>query len=377
MKLYEALQIEKDASAEEIKKSFYKLSKIYHPDKGGDAEKFKEINHAYEILSDSERRRRYDITGSDDEQGHGQGAHMSAGDFFGGLGGLGGLFGGMFGSMGQMGGNQQRRPQAKGPDKTHEIPLTLGDFYKGREIQMKFHQQRGCTTCKASGALKTETCTGCNGQGMRVQLRQIGPGMIQQSVSQCNDCGGDGKKVIQKCTDCSGKKYKVHEKVLNARIEPGVPEGERMRYHGECSDSPEYVEPGDVILVLLRAKETGKTEFEWHGNDLHMSAVVSLGEALLGFSTVVVGHPSGTDINISWSGGKLLNEMQMVSKGHGMPIRGKKGEFGDLIVHIEVTSSDSEKTYQWTDDERTALRSVFTDWIEPSDTGSKLEIVKE
>ena len=374
MTLYEVLNVEKTASNEEIKKNFYKLSKIHHPDKGGDPEKFKEINHAYEILSDSERRQRYDMTGSEDEHNPG----MSASDLFGGgnpFGGLGGLFGGMFGGFGGMGGPQQKRRMPRGPDKAHEIPLTLGDFYKGRDIQMKFHQQRGCASCRATGALKTESCNGCNGQGMRVQLRQIGPGMIQQSVSPCNDCGGEGKKIVQKCSDCSGKKYKVHEKVLNARIEPGVSEGEKMVYKGECSDSPEYLEPGDVILILIRTNETGKTEFEWNGNDLHMSIMVTLAEALLGFSTVVIGHPSGSDITVTWKGGKLLNDMQLVSKGHGMPIKGKKGEFGDLVVHIEIASSDSDKKHVWSDDERAALKIIFPEWIGSADKGVSLEIL--
>jgi len=376
MSLYESLNLDKTSSAEEIKKSFYKLSKQYHPDKGGDIEKFKEIQHAYEILSDSERRKRYDLTGSEDERGGGFNAHdiFMGGMPFGGMGGIGGIFSEMFGGGKN---NAKRRQMPKGPDKTHDIPLTLSDFYKGRDIQMKFHQQRACTTCNATGAQKTETCDSCRGQGMKVQLRQIGPGMIQQSVSPCTDCEGEGKKIVQKCSDCSGKKYKVKEKVLNAHIEPGVPEGERMRYSGECSDSPEYAEPGDVVLVLIRTSEQGKTEFEWVNNDLHMNINVTLADALLGFSTMVVGHPSCKDITVRWDGGKLLNNMTLVSSGNGMPIRGKKGEYGDLIIHIEITSSDNEKTYKWSEGERMSLRNVFPEWISHDGTGSELKIGKE
>jgi len=373
MTLYDVLEISKSASTEEIKKNFYKLSKQHHPDKGGDTEKFKEINHAYEILSDTDRRRMYDMTGSESEQNSGSdipGDFFMGGMPFGGLGGLGGIFGNMFGG----GQPQRRKKMPKGPDKTLDIPLTLSDFYKGKDIQMKFHQQRACSTCNATGAQKTETCNACNGQGMRVVMRQIGPGMIQQSIQPCNECSGDGKKITQKCGDCNGKKYKVTEKVLNAHIEPGVPEGEKMRYTGECSDSPEYEQPGDVVLVLLRTGETGKTDFEWNGNDLHMSIMVTMAEALLGFSTVVIGHPSGKDVTLVWDGGKLQNDMTMITKGHGMPIRGKTGEYGDLFVHIEVVSSENDKTYKWSDSERAMLKNIFTGWSSPSVTGSQLHI---
>ena len=376
MTLYDVLGLDKGASAEDVKKSFYKLSKLHHPDKGGDQEKFKEINHAYEILSDNDRRKMYDMTGSESEQGHGMGGGGMPADFFmGGMpfGGLGGIFGNMFGG----GQPQRKRKMPKGPDKTQDIPLTLADFYKGKEIQMKFHQQRACGTCNATGAQRSETCGVCNGQGMRVLMRQIGPGMIQQSVQPCSDCGGEGKRILLKCGDCGGKKYKVTEKVLNAHIEPGIHEGERMRFVGECSDSPEYEQPGDVILVLLRTGETGKTDFEWNGNDLHMSIMVTMGEALLGFSTNVNGHPSGKDITLSWDGGKLQNGMMMVSKGNGMPVRSKVGEFGDLFVHIEVASSDSDRTYKWSVAEREALQSIFTGWTVPTINGAKLEISKE
>lgn len=366
MSLYECLGVNKSASDEEIHKAYKKLSLIHHPDKGGDPEKFKEINHAREVLGNPDRRSHYDMTGSDDESGGGMGAGginlaemfgggMPFGFGGGGGGGLGGIFGEMFGGGG---GRRQRQKAQRGPDKSHDIPLSLADFYKGREIQIKFHQQRGCGLCKASGALKSESCSGCKGQGMKVILRQLGPGMIQQMVQPCNDCNGEGKRVTQVCHECNAKKYKVQEKVLNAKIVPGMTDGEKLRFPGECSDSADYEHPGDVILNLMR---TESLDYEWQGSDLHINHSVSLKESLLGFNVKLDNHPSGKEISMTWGGGTLKHDGVLVAKGLGMPVRGSSGEFGDLFIHVDVMGKISE----WTDEQRGLLQKVFPDWTTP------------
>jgi DnaJ family protein A protein 2 len=368
MSHYEKLGVEKDASAEEIKKAYYKISKTVHPDKGGDPEEFKKINHAYEILSNPEKRQMYDMTGSDEES---QGINMN--DMFGGgnpfgFGGLGAMFGDMFGGMPGRGASR-RAP--RGPDKAQDIPLSLADFYNGRDIQIKFHQQRACTLCKASGALKTESCNGCRGAGVKMVMRQIGPGMIQQSVQKCSDCNGEGKRVLLVCHECSGKKYKTHEKALNARIEPGMPDGEKLRFVGECSDSSDYEKPGDVILNLLRSS-SADSEFDWQGSDLHFTHSVEMAEALLGFHATVKDHPSGKEISLSWPGGPLQHDTVLVAKGLGMPIRGKKGEYGDLFMHIDIAVSAGEKKSGWTAEQRAALKLIFPEWTPPRTGGVPL-----
>jgi DnaJ family protein A protein 2 len=376
MSLYEKLSLEKGASSEEIKKSYHKLSKVLHPDKGGDPEKFKEIQHAYEILSDDERRQMYDMTGSESEQGgggnpfgnnpFGGGMHFGGGMPF---GDLGAMFGGMFGGMS---GPRQQRKAPRGPDKAQDIPLTLRDFYVGREIQMKFHQQRGCTLCSASGALKTETCTGCRGQGMKMLMRQIGPGMMQQSVQPCNDCNGEGKRVLQVCHECGGKKYKGQEKGLSVKIEPGMANGEKLRFDGQCSDSPDYERPGDVIITLVRTTSGEESDFEWQGNDLHISHSIQLADAFLGFNAAIKGHPSGKLITLAWAGGPLMHDTVLVAKGLGMPVKGKKGDYGDLFVHIDITISSAEKREGWTVAQRAAIKTLFPDWVQPDNSGIPL-----
>jgi len=371
MSLYEKLGVEKTASPDELKKAYYKLSKSAHPDKGGDPEEFKKINHAYEVLSDPQKRQMYDLTGSEDEQGRG----MDVNEMFGGqmpfFGGLGAMFGEMFGGMG--GPQPGRRPRAsRGPDKSQDIPLKLADFYHGREIQIKFHQQRACGLCKASGALKVEDCGGCRGAGIKLMMRQIGPGMIQQSTQRCGDCNGEGKRVLVVCHECNGRKYKGQEKALNARIEPGMAEGEKLRFAGECSDAAEYEKPGDVILNLLRTTTDSESEFDWQGNDLHLNHSIEMSEALLGFNMVIKDHPSGKEITLTWAGGPLQHDMVIMAKGLGMPVRGKKGEYGDLFVHIDVMVTASERRAGWTAEQRALLQKVFPEWSAPRGTGIPL-----
>jgi DnaJ-class molecular chaperone len=281
------------------------------------------------------------------------------------------MFGNMFGGgMHMHRGKPPKMP--RGPDKMQDLPLSLRDFYVGREIQLNFHQQRGCTLCAAKGALKTEHCSTCNGQGAKMVMRQIGPGMIQQSVVQCSDCNGEGERILRVCHECGGKKYKTKEKVLTVKIEPGMADNEKLRFEGECSDAAEYERPGDVVLTLLRTNSSEDSDFEWQGSDLHMSHSIEFGEALLGFNAAIKGHPSGKPITLSWGGGPLTHDAVLVVKGLGMPVRGRKGEFGDLFVHIDISVSSAEKREGWTPAQREALRAVFPDWVAPETSGIPL-----
>jgi DnaJ family protein A protein 2 len=374
--LYDKLQVDKNSSPEDIKKSYHKMSKVLHPDKGGDPEKFKEIQHAYEVLSDSEKRHMYDVTGSDNpEQGGGNpfgGMPFGGGMQFGFGGDLGAMFGNMFGGMHMGGRNQKPQKAPRGPDKAQDMPLSLKDFYTGREIQMKFHQQRGCGLCSATGALKTEQCSSCRGQGVKVMMRQIGPGMVQQSVVACSDCNGEGQRVLKVCHECSGKKYKTQEKVLTAKIEPGMADNEKLRFVGECSDGPEYEKPGDVVLTLLRTTSGEDSDFEWQGSDLHLSHSIEIADAFLGFNAAIKGHPSGKLITLAWGGGPLMHDSVLVAKGLGMPVKGRKGEYGDLFVHIDISISSAEKREGWTPTQREALRVLFPDWVQPESSGIPL-----
>ena len=382
MSLYDKLAVDKNSQPEEIKKAYHKLSKTNHPDKGGDAEKFKEIQHAYEILSDPERRQMYDMTGSENEQQQQQGHPFGGGMNFGFGGDLGSIFGNMFGGMGGMpgmpgmpgmGGMPGRRRKApRGPDKATDFNLKLTEFYSGHKVEINMQQDRECGLCSATGALKSESCSGCRGQGMKILMRQIGPGMVQQSMQPCTDCNGEGKRILQVCHECSGKKYKTSKKTLIAKIDAGMTDGEKLRFEGECSDSPDYEKPGDLIVTILRTSSGDESNFDWQGNDLHLSHSVELSEAFLGFNASINGHPSGKPITLSWAGGPLMHDAVLVVKGLGMPVRNKKGEYGDLFVHIDISISSAEKREGWTVEQRAALKALFPDWSAPSTSGIPL-----
>jgi DnaJ family protein A protein 2 len=358
--LYEILGIPTGATEVDIKKAYYKLSKVTHPDKtGGNAEEFKKICHAYEVLSCPNKRKSYDESGSENGE-------PNLSDIFGGMGhpfggmGFGGMFGGaMFGGGG---GGGMARKASRGPDITQDITLSLVDFYNGREIQHKFQQQRTCIACKS---FKTDTCSRCRGQGIHMVTRHIGPNMIQQSTQKCTDCNGEGTRTSLVCKECSGKKFVASEKILNICVVSGMSNGEQIRFTGECSESIEYERPGDMIINL---KRTGSIDLDWQGNDLRLTHTVDMAGALLGFSMCVAKHPSGKDIHLSWVGGPLQHGTILVAKNLGMPIRGKKGVYGNLHVYINIISE--HKT--WTTEQYTSLQRVFPQWKSPCTTGVPL-----
>lgn len=367
--LYERLGVSRGASHEEIRKAYKDLSKELHPDRpGGNEAKFKQIQEAHEVLSDENRRRMYDMTGSDVGDSDGRGGPMSgmaAGgipfSFMGGAGPFGmpgvsfdmsGLFGQMFG-MRPDGGTRPKRA-GKGPNKHHDVGLKLSNFYKGHEIKLKFNQARRCSTCDGAGG-DTESCGPCNGSGTRTMTRQIGPGMIAQTRGACDVCRGEGKIVKSTCKTCSGKKFVEKEKQLDIQIRPGMREGQQLTFSGECSDTVEHEEPGDVVLTLQRADlGVGDTdEYEWKGDDLVFRKEITFAESILGFTESLLDHPNGESPTVTWRGGPLLHGAMLKMEGGGMPK--KAGGYGNLYFQVLVTPPEVRP---WTTEEATKLQSV-------------------
>jgi DnaJ-class molecular chaperone len=369
--LYERLGVERDAPVDDIRRAYKNLSRVKHPDRGGNAEEFQAIQEAHETLTDDGRRRMYDMTGkvgngaSDDGPMSGMAAGGIPFHFMRGAGpfgmpgvafDMGDMFGNLFGAGRGGGGPAQRRRGGKGPNKSHDIGLKLADFYKGTEIKLKFNQARRCTTCSGSGAESSEPCGACSGSGMRTIRQMIGPGMMAQHQMPCDVCSGEGKRIMKSCRGCQGKKFTEREKQLDIKITPGMREGESLVFSGECSDTPEYDAPGDVVLVLRRSDAgiDDLDEYEWKGDDLWIRRSVTFAESLLGFDLEFSDHPNGASPTYSWKGGPLIHGAVLCMNGAGMPR--KSGGYGNMYIQVLVTPLEVKP---WSSEDAAKLQSVL------------------
>lgn len=189
-------------------------------------------------------------------------------------------------------------------------------------------------------------CTDCNGKGIRMVHQQIGP-MIAMSQIPCGACQQAGVKVTEACTACSGKKVVDTETVLEAQIQPGTKDGDRIVFPEKCSESPQYSIPGDVILVIQEAPDP---VFTRSGDTLTCDIQLSLAESLVGFERVLEGHPSGSAVNLTSTDVRRHTDV-IVVKGQGMPV--VSGGFGDLHVRCLVTA-------ELTEAQKEGLRQLFT-----------------
>lgn len=362
--LYKVLGIERGVDKEEIRRAYKRLSMKHHPDKGGKEDDFKAVSRAHDILSDDRKRQIYDMTGSVEGEGEssgGGGNPFGGGSPFG-PGGPGGFpfdFGsifGMFGAGGPGGGqpNGPRVRRAKAPPKVHEIPLTLSDFYNGRTIQIQFERQKFCDGCKGDGCKTFTSCNGCQGRGFVEHVMMIAPGMQAVQRGPCAQCGGEGKQPGIACSTCKGRKFTTHEKVLTIRVEPGMKLQEMLVFERECSDNHEFVEAGDVHIVLTEADET--TIFKREGTTLHVNLQLTLAECLLGCQKTLEGHPGYPDGLVVDIPPGLMSGTTFTVEGKGMPRR-PEGGHGTLLCHIRVVVSDSER--EKLTSQSVMLRAIF------------------
>jgi DnaJ-class molecular chaperone len=352
--LYDVLGVDRKADTNEIRKAYLRLSKTHHPDKGGDAEEFKKINKANEILTDDGRRAMYDQTGQEEEGGHpgGMGGFPGGmGGFPGGPGGpfsfpfdMGNLFG-MFGGPGGPQGKRQQERQLKGPPKVHELPISLKDYYYGTSMKLNIDRQKLCEACKGSGSEEYKSCAPCSGSGHRQTVIMMGPGMQGIMRGPCPDCNGEGKVSSRACGPCNGTCFVHEQKTLDIRIEPGMLPKHTIVFKNACSEQKEYMEPGDVHIVLYEADpepEKNQASFLRTGNDLNIRIEITLLESLIGGSRKLTGHPGYPDgLSIVLPSG-ILHSHVIPYDSYGMPVRGTVG-YGQLKVLVMVKLSDSEK----------------------------------
>jgi DnaJ family protein A protein 2 len=343
--LYSVLGVSKNADMDEIRKAYKTLAREHHPDKGGNPEKFKELSQAHEILSDDQKRKTYDLTGSISDQPQVQhnpfGMPDGFSQMFGGMFPGGGFPGaGMF-PGGGMNGNQRKR-EGKGPGKTQDIPLRLDDFYKGRTLNIKLGRQCTCKACKGLGGSSTELCKQCNGRGQLNQMINMGP-IQMMAQTPCPPCSGKGQQSIGKCVICNGRGQVPEEKTMEVKVEPGMMPGNTIVFSGMCSEHPQFTEAGDVTVILREAEEENDDTSQWSrdGSRLKTSVHINLTEALLGTIKIIKGHPgypNGLPIEIPAG---RQNMWLGTFSGLGMPIRGTP-RYGDALITVLVSPTDNE-----------------------------------
>ena len=309
----ETLEVSKDADQKEIKKAFRRLSRIHHPDKGGDEHKFKEINAAYEILSDEDKRKAYDQYGLEGVSDDGHPGNMHGEDLF---------------SMFFGGGSRRSRSAGprKGPSVNHPLKISLEDLYKGKTVKLAVNR-------KVIVGEVTE-CATCGGQGSRMEMRQLGPGMIQQIQRTCEDCNGRGNKA----------ETKPERKVLEVHVDKGMKHNERITFRNMADEVPN-MEAGDINFVI-QEKEHGV--FKRKGADLLITKELSLNQALCGFThhlthlddrKLVIKTRPGEVIKPESMGAQAMPYMKKIP-GEGMPSRGNPFVKGDLYILFRVIFPD-------------------------------------
>ncbi|VAI36208.1 unnamed protein product [Triticum turgidum subsp. durum] len=305
-------------------------------DKGGDPEKFKELAQAYEVLSDPEKREIYDQYGEDalkEGMGGGGGGGVDPFDIF------SSFFGPSFGGGG--GGSSRGRRQRRGEDVVHPLKASLEDLYNGTSKKLSLSRSVLCSKCKGKGSKSGASmrCPGCQGSGMKVTIRQLGPSMIQQMQQACNDCKGTGESINDKdrCPGCKGEKVLQEKKVLEVHVEKGMQHNQKITFPGEADEAPDTV-TGDIVFVVQQ-KEHPK--FKRKGDDLFYEHTISLTEALCGFQLVLT-HLDNRQLLIKSNPGEIVkpDSFKAISD-EGMPMYQRPFMKGKLYIHFTVEFPDS------------------------------------
>ncbi|CAL9060404.1 unnamed protein product [Musa banksii] len=330
---YEILGVSKNASQDDLKKAYRKAAIKNHPDKGGDPEKFKELAQAYEVLSDPEKREIYDQYGEDalKEGMRGGGGGHNPFDIF------ESFFGGSpFG----VGGSSRGRRQRRGEDAIHPLKVSLEDLYSGISKKLSLSQNVICQKCKGKGSKSgaSMSCSGCEGSGMTVTIRQLGPGMIQQMQHPCSECKGTGETINEKdrCPQCKGEKVIQEKKVLEVVVEKGMQNEQKITFPGEADEAPETV-TGDIVFVL---QQKDHPKFKRKGDDLYYEHTLSLTEALCSFQFVLT-HLDNRQLLIKSNPGEVVKPDQFKAiNDEGMPMYQRPFMRGKLYIHFTVDFPD-------------------------------------
>lgn len=377
---YKILGVEKSASHEEVKKAFRKLAHQYHPDKAsGNEDKFKEINEAYQIVGNEEKRKQYDQYGADFSQQGGFGGGMNWEDymnqarqsganqgFAGGpqgvhfdMGDIGDIFSEMFGGAFSGGGRRQRNV---GSDIEVKVDLAFNEAVFGVEKEIELYIPRKCSHCHGEGAepgSKVNSCETCGGQGVVEQLQRSILGAIR-TRAVCPDCRGKGEKAEKSCTECTGTGVTKQKKVIKVKIPAGIEEGQAIRLSGEGEQAAYGGEAGSLYV---RVRVDAHSAFKRDGSTVYSTVDISFAQAALGTKIDVETVDGNVEVKIpaGTQSGKVLK-----LKSKGAPELGRDHRGDHLLTVNVVTPSKLSKK------EKKLFKDLADIHNEPVDAGKGL-----
>lgn len=338
---YEVLGISKTASKDEIKSAYRKLAKQYHPDlnkEPGAEEKFKEVQEAYDVLYDDNKRATYDQFGhaAFDQNGGQGGFNGGFGQGFGGFQDvdLGDIFGSFFG-----GGRRSRRASngpVRGNDAFMRIRISFMDAINGTTVSIPLDFDEKCSACNGTGAKSPndiETCSNCHGTGT-VRTRQQTPFGTFESQSVCPTCGGTGKVIRNRCEKCNGKGYEHKHSNVDIKIPAGINEGQQIRVSGKGERGSNGGSNGDLIIEITIKDHSS---FQRDGDNIHIEVPISMVDAILGI-TITVPTVYG-EVDVKVPAGTQPNQILKI-RGKGVKNL-RTGSYGDQYIHVKVVTPTS------------------------------------
>lgn len=336
--LYEILGVSKDASDSEIKKAFRRRAHELHPDvnKAADAEdQFKELNEAYDVLSDPNKRAQYDRFGTIPGAaggGYGGGSgYVDFDDLFGGgFGGMGDIFSSFFGGQGGQGGRPARK---EGRDMGVGLRITLEEVARGVEKEIVYDRLAPCPDCKGTGLGengKVVTCPECGGKGRVVSVQRTFLGDMQTATT-CKKCNGTGSSIENPCPECEGQGRVPDRQRVTVKVPAGIRDGQQLRVGGFGEAGIQGAQAGDLIVTC---RVQPHEFFERDGDDLHGRANISFIQAILGAEIEIDGIMPDEKVQVRIPAG-CQNEQVVRVKGFGMP-RLKSDIRGSMYVHVNV-----------------------------------------
>ncbi len=330
LNLYEILGLDKKCSSEDIKKSYKKMVKSCHPDKGGDPEEFKKVQLSYEILSNEEKRAKYDHHGMKAFMNEGQN-EFNINDIFEQMGFGGGMFGNnMESSFSNLFGDifQNMEGKRKCKDINLNVELSLLDIYLGKNISIDYNKDVTCSDCHGVGGKSNNKCNECGGNGIVIQCMQMGPMRIQQQIA-CNKCGGKGNVISDKCKTCNGKKTVVKPSKLNFNIEKGCKSNFVLRIENEGNQMKD-MKSGDILVNIVTKEDVNIIRKD---NDIYIKRNISLLD-VYNNSNIEFIHLDNNKYNINLKSLAQTNNIYMV-KELGMPVL-NSNKYGNLYITIYI-----------------------------------------